>query len=130
MKKTMNEIIQVKYVEEFFSPEIMDVLDTWCVEFNQDGIVSYHKKYKSRKREDVIKVAVPCKEMKSFFSELYKFVRTADCNKDIIDDCSHTTTIIYSYGHKEIIEGCPFRGDEQMLSLILGLLAKHGISDH
>ncbi len=67
MKKTMNEIIQVKYVEEFFSPEIMAVLDTWHVEFNQDGIVSYHKKYKSRKREDVVKVAVSYKEMKSFF---------------------------------------------------------------
>ena len=130
MKKTMNEIIQIKYVEKFFSPEIMDIVDTWSVELNQDGIVSYHKKYKSRKREEVIKVAIPCKEMKSFFSELYKFVRTADYNTDIIDDCSHTTTIIYSYGHKEIIEGCPFRGDEQMLSLILGLLAKHGISDH
>ena len=130
MKKTMNEIIQIKYVEKFFSPEIMDILDTWYVEFKQDGIVSYHKKYKSRKREDTIKVAVSSEEMKSFFSELYKFVRTADYNTEIVDDCSHTTTIFYSYGHREIIEGCPFRGEEQMLSLIWGLLAKHGISNH
>lgn len=128
MKKTMNEVIQIKYEEKLFSPEIMDIVNSWYVEFNEGEILSYNKKYKSRKREDIIKIDVPSKEMKNFFIEIYKFVRTADYNSELIDDCSHKVTIIYAYDHKEIIEGCPMKGEEQMLTLIYRFLEKHGIN--
>ena len=73
MKKMMNMVIKIKYEEKLFSPEIMDIVNCWHVEFNEDGIVAYERKYGSRKRENVRKVEVPVEEMKSFFSDIYKF---------------------------------------------------------
>ena len=35
------------YLEEHFgyNPEIMDIVDSWYVEFTESGILSYNKKY-------------------------------------------------------------------------------------
>ena len=122
-----NEIVQIKYVEELFSPEIMDIAHRWYIEFNEDGIVSYEKSFKSKKRENLKKVSVPCNEMREFFSRIYKFIRTADQSLEAIDDCGHTTTIIYPYGHKEIIEGRPEKGGEELFDLFYDFMEKHGI---
>ena len=129
MKKIMNKIIQIKYDEKFFSPEVMAITHCWHISFEEEGIVAYERKYGSRKRENVHNVTVPTKEMRDFFSDIYDFVRTADFNAKLVDDCSHTTTIIYHCDHKEIIEGCPIRGEEQMLSKFFCFLEKHGIKD-
>ncbi len=129
MKKVMNEIIQIKYEEKLFSSDVMAITRCWHVSFDETGIVAYERKYGSKKRENVCKVTVPQKEMRDFFSDIYSFVRTADYNTTLIDDCSHTTTIIYPYDHKEIIEGCPIKGEEQMLSKLFGFMEKHGIKN-
>ena len=128
MKKMMNEIIQIKFVEEYFSPDIMDIANRWYIDFNTDGILSYEKNYKSRKRENVQKVSVPYKEMKCFFSEVYKFIRSADQSMEAIDDCGHTTTIIYPFGHKEIIEGRPEKDGKELFDMFFSFMEEHGIN--
>ena len=126
--KTMNEITQIKYTEEFFSTVVFKIVERWYTEFNKSGIYTYHKKYNSSKKYDIQKVTVPYKEMKRFFSEIYKFIRTADYTGELVDDCGRTMTIIYSNDHKEIVEGCPMRGEEQMIAMVYSFMEKHGIN--
>lgn len=130
MEKTMNEIYQIKLDEALFSPDVMDIVETWHAELNEDSIITYRTKKGSRKRYEKSEGKVPFKEMKGFFKELYEFVRTADGCAELIDDCSRKLTIVYYGDHKEIIEGCVFRDDEQMLSLIYSFIEDHGIKDN
>ena len=129
MAKIMNEIYQIKLDESFFSPDLMDIVETWHAVLNEDSIMTYKTKKGSRKRYDKFEVKVPYKEMKSFFKELYEFVRTADGCVELVDDCSRKLTIVYYGDHKETIEGCAIKDDKMMLSLIYSLREDHGIKD-
>ena len=129
MEKTMNEIYQIKLDEAFFSTEVMDITETWHAELNETSIRTYKTMKGSRKRRDKAEVKVPYQDMKSFFNEMYEFVRTADGCAELVDDCIHKVTIMYYGGHREIIEGCAFKDDEQMIPLIYSFISEHGIKD-
>lgn len=128
MKKTMNVITQINLEEELFSAGVMDIVESWYTDFYEDSIVIHCKKYKSRKKK-ICQIDVSYIEMKKFFSDVYKFIRTADDCYNAEDDCIHKLTIIYASNHKEILEGCACRGEEQILAMIHEFMKKHGVKD-
>ena len=129
MKKSINEISQIKIKEDFFSTEVFGVTVTWYAELNSDSIVTYRINAGSRKRTNKSRTIVSSAEMQKFFYEIYEFVKTADSCANLIDDCSHIVTLVYARGHKDILEGCPVRNDEQMLAKIYSFMIEHGVKD-
>ena len=78
MANTINEIIGVKVAEQIFDVEKLQPGRTWVTELSEEGIVTYYTEYKSRKKINVVKTEVPVQDMRSFFKELYDFVRSAE----------------------------------------------------
>ena len=125
MANTINEIIGVRVSEQIFNVEKLQPGRSWITELSEDGIVTYYKEYKSRKKHDIVKTEVPVQEMRSFFKELYDFARGAEDCFITIDDCSRRVTFIYGPMHKEIFEGETTNGGRSLTGIIEDFVDKH-----
>ena len=125
MANTINEIIGVRVSEQIFNVEKLQPGRSWITELSEDGIVTYYKEYKSRKKHDIVKTEVPVQEMRSFFKELYDFARGAEDCFITIDDCSRRVTFIYGPMHKEIFEGETTNGGRSLTGMIEDFAQKH-----
>lgn len=121
-----NDIVQIKFVESEYNIDLFRITGTWYAELNEDSIVTYYVKFGSRKKYNRKKTAVPYKEMKAFFNEIYKLIRTADTWGVPVDDTGYTITLKYSSCHKEIIEGDVEGKDKHLLVSIYDFLELHG----
>lgn len=126
MRATTNDIHFVWLTEQIFNVELFQPGNTMVTEFNEDGIVTYYTEYKSRKRKDVIKIAVDRNQMQTFFDDLYMFVRNADESSTPVDDCSYKLTLYYNNCHKEIFEGDTTSGGKSMLGMLYRFVEAHG----
>ena len=125
MANTINEIIGVTVAEQMFDVETLRPGRTWVTELSEEGIVTYYTEYKSRKKINVVKTEVPVQDMRSFFKELYDFVRSAEECFITIDDCSRRVTFIYGPMHKEIFEGETTNGGRSLTGIIEDFVDKH-----
>lgn len=123
--KNINVIQRVKVIEKHFDVVRLETGNAWCEELTLDGITTYHIDRGSRKRLDVAKIPVDKEEMKSFFAELYEFVRNASDEGITIDDCSHEVQITYSEFHKEIFQGWTGTSNESLIGKIHGFVSLH-----
>lgn len=125
MKITTNTISSITLKEQGFDVENFKPGRMYVSQISEDGILKYYSEYKSRKRQDVIKVSVDKTEVETFFKEIYEFVRTADSRGSLIDDCSHEVVIFYNGNHKEFFEGDTYKGEESLLGKINCFIYSH-----
>ncbi len=128
MRSTFNDIVQIKFAESEYNTDLFRITGTWYAELNEDSIITYYVEYGSRKKHNRKKTAVPYKEMKAFFKDIYKLVRTADTWGVPIDDTGYTFTLKYSSCHKEIIEGDVGNKDKHLIASVYSFLELHGNS--
>jgi len=125
----VNEIIQIQVKETLFNTELYRNDVTWYADLCDDKIVTYRIAYESRKRVDKTKTLVAPDKMKRFFSEIYKFVRSADGCPTIVDDCSHEVTLVYSHNHREIIDGGTISSNKQLIAEIYSFMRENEVED-
>jgi len=123
--KSINNIEKVIMTERLYRFPDWKCMRSDNVELSLEGIKSYRTLSGSKKHVSPYKVEVEGAQMKSFFSELYEFVRNATECGPTEDDCEHKVRFIYSDCHEEIFWGWTGSSKETLTSKIWAFVNLH-----
>jgi len=119
----INEIKAIKVKIEHFIP--LSDQKTEFIEFNLDGVTTSYKERGKRKVLDIMPTFLDRDEMKSFFEEIYDFIRNASEEDLLTDDLNCEVEIIYSPAHREILDGNTLRGTELLIDKLQKFVDDH-----
>ncbi|MBR5636713.1 MAG: hypothetical protein IKW81_07300 [Pseudobutyrivibrio sp.] len=123
--KSINEIQKVILTEKGYSFPDFKCMRSENIELTLDGI-KYHKTlHGSKKWLNNCKCQVDKEEMKSFFSELYEFVRNAAECGPTDDDCEHMVLFTYNDYHEELFWGWTGDSKESLSGKIWSFVNLH-----
>jgi len=121
--KNINDIVAVKVtIVRFMS---LSVQRTEYMDFNLDGVTTYFKEKGKRKLFEFEETSIEKAQMKSFFKEIYDFVRGATDEDLLTDDQKCEVDIIYSMAHREILDGNTLRGTELLIDKLQKFVDDH-----
>ena len=98
---------------------------TEFIEMNEDFIATYRKNKGSRKILGLSQTPITKSEMKSFFNEIYDFVRTASEEDDWFGDTKYEVELIYSGFHSETLRGITKKGNEVLFEKLIDFVNEH-----